>query len=141
MLTVATLSELPVLYFSNVLLKRWSIHNLMIMALFFFAIRALAYSFISLPWMALPIQFLHGLTFSLMWVAGISYANQIAPQGMSAAAQGLFSGVMLGIGSAAGSLLGGFLFDAVGAIWMFRVMAGIAALAIGILWRTKKLYE
>lgn len=141
MLTAATLSELPVLYFSSVLLKRWSMLNLMIMALFFFAIRALAYSFISLPWTALPIQFLHGFTFSLMWVAGISYANQIAPQGMSAAAQGVFSGVMLGVGSATGSLLGGFLFDAVGADWMFRVMAGIAVLAIGILWRTRKLYE
>lgn len=140
-LTVATLSELPVLYFSSVFLKRWGMLNLMIVALFFFAIRALAYSFISLPWMALPIQLLHGLTFSLMWVAGIAYADRIAPQGMSATAQGLFSGVMLGVGSAAGSLLGGFLFDAVGAIWMFRVMAVIAALAIGILWSTKQFYE
>jgi len=140
-LTVATLSELPVLYFSSVFLKRWGMLNLMIVALFFFAIRASAYSFISLPWMALPIQLLHGLTFSLMWVAGIAYADRIAPQGMSATAQGLFSGVMLGVGSAAGSLLGGFLFDAVGAIWMFRVMAVIAALAIGILWSTKQFYE
>ncbi len=140
-LTVATLSELPVLYFSSVFLKRWGMLNLMIVALFFFAIRASAYSFISLPWMALPIQLLHGLTFSLMWVAGIAYADRIAPQGMSATAQGLFSGVMLGVGSVAGSLLGGFLFDAVGAIWMFRVMAVIAALAIGILWSTKQFYE
>lgn len=140
-LTVATLSELPVLYFSSVFLKRWGMLNLMIVALFFFAIRASAYSFISMPWMALPIQLLHGLTFSLMWVAGISYADRIAPQGMSATAQGLFSGVTLGVGSAAGSLLGGFLFDAVGAIWMFRVMAGIAALTIGILWSTKQFYE
>ncbi|HET7142701.1 MAG TPA: major facilitator superfamily domain-containing protein 6 [Anaerolineales bacterium] len=140
-LTVATLSELPVLYFSSILLRRWGMFNLMIVALFFFAIRALAYSFISLPWMALPIQLLHGLTFSLMWAAGISYADRIAPPGMSATAQGLFSGVMLGVGSATGSLLGGFLFDVVGAIWMFRVVAGIAVLAIGILWSINKSFE
>jgi MFS transporter, PPP family, 3-phenylpropionic acid transporter len=140
MLSVATLSELPVLYFSGTFLKRWGMLSLMTVSLFFFAIRALSYSFISLPWMALPIQLLHGLTFSLMWAAGISYADAIAPQGMSATAQGLFSGILLGIGSGVGSLLGGFLFDAVGAAWMFRILAGIAILPICILWSTKRVY-
>jgi MFS transporter, PPP family, 3-phenylpropionic acid transporter len=132
-LTVATLSELPVLFFSNRLFGRWSEGQLMGAALLFFAIRALAYSLIAIPWLALPIQLLHGPTFSLMWIAGVSYADRIAPTGLEATAQGLFSGVMLGIGSAAGAFLGGVLYEHVGLVMMFRVAALISLAAMGFM--------
>lgn len=125
-LTVATLSELPVLFFSNRLLRRWNAQRLMGAALFFFALRALAYSFIVVPWLALFIQLLHGPTFSLMWIAGVSYADQIAPGGLEATAQGLFSGVLLGIGTAAGAFLGGWLYEQIGLVSMFRIAALIS---------------
>ena len=129
-LTVATLSELPILYFSNHLLRRWKAPRLMGAALFFFALRALAYSFILVPWLALFIQLLHGPTFSLMWVAGVSYADQIAPAGLEATAQGLFAGVMLGIGSATGAFLGGLLYEQIGLVSMFRLSALVALIGV-----------
>ena len=122
-LTAATLSELPVLYFSERLLRHWNVRQLMKVAMLFFAIRALAYSLLNTPWLALPIQLLHGPTFSLMWLSGVSFADEIAPAGLGATAQGLFSGVMLGIGSAAGAFLGGLLYDHIGIVNMFRVTA------------------
>ena len=122
-LTAATLSELPVLYFSERLLHHWNVRQLMKVAMLFFAIRALAYSLLNTPWLALPIQLLHGPTFSLMWLSGVSFADEIAPAGLGATAQGLFSGVMLGIGSAAGAFLGGLLYDHIGIVNMFRVTA------------------
>lgn len=137
-LTVATLSELPVLFFSNRLLRRWNAQVLMGTALFFFVIRALAYSFILVPWLALPIQLLHGPTFSLMWIAGVSYADQIAPTGLEATAQGLFSGVFLGIGTAAGAFLGGWLYEQVGLVSMFRIAALTSLIGVGILFLVKK---
>ena len=140
-LTVATLSELPILFFSNRLLSRWSERQLMGAALLFFAIRALAYSFIAVPWLALPIQLLHGPTFSLMWVAGVSYADRIAPTGLEATAQGLFSGVMLGVGSAAGAFLGGFLYEHVGLVMMFRLASVIALAGMGFVYLARKTQE
>ncbi len=137
-LTVATLSELPVLFFSDRLLRRWNAQRLMSAALLFYAIRALAYSTIVVPWLALLIQLLHGPTFSLMWVAGISYADKIAPAGLEATAQGLFSGVMLGIGSAAGAFLGGLLYEHVGLVSMFRLTALGPLLGIGFMLLMKK---
>lgn len=137
-LTVATLSELPVLFFSNRLLSRWKERQLLGAALLFFAMRALAYSFIIVPWLALPIQLLHGPTFSLMWIAGVSYADRIAPTGMEATAQGLFSGVMLGIGSAGGALLGGLLYEYFGLVTMFRLAALIALVGLGLIFLGKK---
>jgi PPP family 3-phenylpropionic acid transporter len=141
-LTAATLSELPVLYFSERLLRRWNVRQLMKVAMLFFAIRALAYSLIKTPWLALPIQLLHGPTFSLMWFSGVSFADEIAPAGLGATAQGLFSGVMLGIGSAAGAFLGGLLYDHIGLVNMFRVTAMGSLFALGlILLMEKKNYK
>ena len=101
--------------------------------MFFCAVRALAYSFIKVPWMAIPIQLLHGPTFSLMWFSGVSYADEIAPVGLGATVQGLFSGVMLGIGAAAGAFLGGLLYDHIGIINMFRVTAIGSLFALGFM--------
>jgi MFS transporter, PPP family, 3-phenylpropionic acid transporter len=129
-LTFATLSELPIMFFSSHLLRRWNAQQLMRVALLFYAVRALAYSFILTPWVALLIQLLHGPSFSLMWVAGISHADEIAPLGLEATAQGLFSGVMLGVGSAAGAFLGGLLYEHIGLVNMFRVTALIALLGM-----------
>lgn len=129
-LTFATLSELPIMFFSNHLLRRWNAQQLMRVALLFYAVRALAYSFILTPWVALLIQLLHGPSFSLMWVAGISHADEIAPLGLEATAQGLFSGVMLGVGSAVGAFLGGLLYEHIGLVNMFRVTALIALLGM-----------
>jgi PPP family 3-phenylpropionic acid transporter len=137
-LTVATLSELPVLFFSSRLLSRWKERQLIGAALLFFVMRALAYSFIIVPWLALPIQLLHGPTFSLMWIAGVSYADRIAPTGMEATAQGLFSGVMLGIGSAGGAFLGGLFYEYFGLVTMFRLAALIAFVGLGLVFLGKK---
>lgn len=137
-LTVATLSELPILFFSNRLLARWNEQQLIGAALLFFAVRALAYSFIGVPWLALLIQLLHGPTFSLMWIAGVAYADRLAPVGLEATAQGLFSGVMLGVGSAAGAFLGGLAYEHVGLVVMFRLSALISLVGMGFVLLVKK---
>jgi len=137
-LTIATVSEIPALYISSTLLKRWKHLTIMTIGLLFFAIRVLAYSFISNPWIAIWFQLLHGASFALMWAAGVSYAETIAPQGLNTTAQSLFSGTMLGIGMVIGSLLGGALYDSLGATWMYRIMAAIAAIGILILRSTRR---
>jgi len=134
-LTVATLSEMPVLFFSEHILKRWSARGLLIFALLISAMRSLAYSFINTSALVLVVQLLHGPSFSAMWVAGVSYANKIAPQGMGATAQGLFSGVQLGLAGTFGGLIGGVLYENLGAVMMFRWvgMIGLAAVLLFLL--------
>ncbi|WP_299029267.1 major facilitator superfamily domain-containing protein 6 [uncultured Thermanaerothrix sp.] len=136
-LTVATLSEVSILYVSSGLLKRWPPQWLMTVGLILFAVRALLYSFITQPWMAMLIQLMHGLTYALMWVAGVSYAGMMAPPGLNATAQGLFSSAIMGVGMVVGSLLGGFLLAHVGAIWMFRITSGVGLVGALILWSAR----
>ncbi|PKO19054.1 MAG: hypothetical protein CVU39_00450 [Chloroflexi bacterium HGW-Chloroflexi-10] len=137
-LTIATLSELPILFFSSRLLLRWNAQQLMGAALLFVVIRTLAYSFVVDPWLVLLIQLLHGPTFALMWVAGVSYVNKIAPTGLEATAQGLFSGVMLGVGSAIGAFLGGFLYEHIGIVGMFRVASLVALIGVCFMFLVEK---
>jgi PPP family 3-phenylpropionic acid transporter len=129
-LTFGTISELPIFFYSNRLLRRWGARGLLLIALFAYAVRALAYTVVSDPWMFLVVQLLHGLTFSAMWVAGVSFADSMAPEGLGTTAQAVFSGVLLGLGGIAGALIGGFLYDELGAVAMFRWAAAFALLGL-----------
>ena len=119
-LGVATLSELPVFFFSDRLLSRFGGPGLLALALIGSGGRALAYSVIQTPWLVLPVQLLHGLTFSTLWVGGVARARQLAPVGMGATAQGLFGSLLFGLGAALGGLAGGWLYQGLGAAGMFR---------------------
>ena len=129
-LTAATLSEIPMFFYSDRLLRRWGARGLFLFSLGAYAVRSLLYSIVTVAWPILIIQLLHGATFSTMWVAAVSYASEIAPPGLGATAQGLVSTVMFGIGSAAGALAGGVLYQDFGGAWMFRIMAAIAFLGL-----------
>ena len=129
-LTVATVSELPVFWFSGPLLRRYAAPTLLAAALFTFALRLLLYAFLLEPLLLVTVQLLHGPTFSLLWVAGVAYADALAPTGLGATAQGLFTATVLGLGGAVGALVGGVLYDAVGAAGMFQWTA-VGTLAVG----------
>jgi predicted MFS family arabinose efflux permease len=126
-LSVATLSEIPVWFYSDRLLARWGTRGVLGLALLSTAVQAFAYSLMRDPWLVLPVQLLHGPAFSAMWAAGVAYASDIAPEGMGATAQGVFAGVGMGLRSALGAFIGGLLYDLWGPVAMFR-WGGVAAL-------------
>jgi PPP family 3-phenylpropionic acid transporter len=134
-LIVATVSELPVFFFSGRLIKRGGARSLLVLSLFAYVLRGLAVSFLAVPWQVLPIQLLHGLTFSITWVAGVTYAREIAPPGMGATAQSLFSGAFFGLGGSVGALIGGILYQEAGSAALFRWMALLVfCIAVFFLW-------
>jgi predicted MFS family arabinose efflux permease len=130
-LTVTTIGEMPLWFFSDRLLNRWGSWGLLIVSLTACAVQAFTFSFVRIPWLALPIQLIQGLAFSAMWTAGVSYAAQIAPEGTKATAQGVLAAVAMGLRSAVGAFVGGILYDSLGAASMFRV-GGVCAL-VGLL--------
>jgi PPP family 3-phenylpropionic acid transporter len=129
-LMFATISELPVLYFSDRLLNRFGATGMIIFSMSLLVLRLLAYSFIRIPLLLLLIQLLHGPTYSVVWVSGVSYAANNAPQGMGATAQGLFSGVLLGLSAAMGAFIGGFLYENFGPVAMFRLIGFFVLMGI-----------
>lgn len=130
-LLVATVSEVPIFFFGDRLLQRWGARGLLLFALGANGLRMFGYALMPAAWFVLPIHLLHGLTFSAMWMAGVSYANRAAPPGMGATAQGLLSGISMGLAGAAGALLGGVLYERVGPAAMFG-WSGVVVL-VGLL--------
>lgn len=118
-LLVATMSEVPIFFFGDRLLKRWGARGLLLVALSANVVRMFSYALMPAAWLVLPIHLLHGLTFSAMWMASVSYANRAAPPGMGATAQGLLSGISMSLAGATGALLGGLFYETVGPAAMF----------------------
>lgn len=118
-LSCATVSELVVFLVADRMLRRWPLRRLLVVAMLVLAARLLAYAAASAAWQVLLIQLLHGPTFALMWVAGVTGTSRLAPVGLGATAQGLFAGVNFGLGGAAGGLVGGVLYQAFGGTGLY----------------------
>jgi MFS transporter, PPP family, 3-phenylpropionic acid transporter len=118
-MVIATLSEIPVLFFSNRLIKRFKAYGLLVIGLAVTGLRLLLFAAVDLPIGIVFVQLLQGLTFPIIWVAGVTYANEHAPVGMNATAQGVFGSVLMGFGAATGNFFGGLLIDAYGSRFMY----------------------
>ena len=126
--SIATVTEVFIFFFGNRLVKRFGSYGLLLLALVMFGIRSLLYGVVNTPLMVLIIQVFGGTIFPMMWVAGVSYADEHSPVGLKSSAQGLFGAMMFGVGSAVAGFVGGLLLESIGGRGMFVVL-GIVILA------------
>jgi PPP family 3-phenylpropionic acid transporter len=119
---ISTVFELPVMFFSNLLLRKLSTRGVLILAIGLTGLRCVLYAFARSPWVVIAIQGLHGFTFPALWIAAATYASENAPEGLSATAQGLLGSFLLGFGASTGGLLGGVLLDRFGVEGMFGIV-------------------
>lgn len=139
-LGLATLSELPVLFLAERLLKRLKPHGLMVFGMLVIALRLLLYAAVSTPAGVLIFQIVNGPTFATVWVASVSYADASAPPGLKATSQGLFAAVIFGFGAAIGGLLGGLLLQAIGGRGMYLVIGLLVLVCLGgFIWVERRL--
>jgi PPP family 3-phenylpropionic acid transporter len=120
-LTLGVISEIPVLFYGDRLLRLLKPYGLLLVAMTLTGIRLLLFAAAATPGVALAIQLMNGLSFPAVWIAGVAYANENAPAGGHAFAQGLFGATVLGLGMAAGGLVGGPLLEALGGRGLYLV--------------------
>jgi PPP family 3-phenylpropionic acid transporter len=128
--SISTLTEIVMYFFAERILRRVKGRGLILIALSVYIVRLLLYSFIPSPTLILVIQLLHGFTGPAIWAAGVSYVAEVAPPGLGTTAQGLFQGILNGLGSATGAYLGGALLQAYSPAVMFQVFALILFVAL-----------
>lgn len=95
---VTTMAEIPVLFMSGKIIKWIGYEGVVYATLAAYALRYLGYGLISKPWLVLPIQALHGITFGLGWPGFTNFAITNAPKGMATTLQAIMLGMYIGVG-------------------------------------------
>lgn len=125
---IATVTEFPIFFFGNRLIKRFTSYRLFLLALVLMGVRSLLFAWVSAPFGIVILQALGGTIFPAMWLAGVAYADEHAPAGLKSTAQGLLGSVTYGFSSAIGGFIGGLLLESIGGRGLFLVF-GIIILA------------
>ena len=135
-LATATFSEIAIFFYGRAIQTRWSTYWLLIGSIFFYGLR-----FILLGWvMTVPLawgtQLLHGLSFGMGWLALVNSADKFASSRLKTTAQSVM-GVVLNIGGALGSLIGGYTYQKIGIGNTFYFAGGLmlVGLLMFALWR------
>jgi PPP family 3-phenylpropionic acid transporter len=137
---IATMTEVPIFFFGDRLVKRITPYQLFIVALVLLGIRSIAYAMISTPIWIYIVQAFGGMLFPAMWLGGVSYMDQNAPAGLKSTAQGLLGAMTYGFGAAVCGFIGGPLLESVGGGKMFMafgvLILGGLILIEGVKWLT-----
>ena len=129
-LTIGTIAEVPVLFFVSRFLQRFRAYAVVVFSMAMTGLRLLLLAVAPTPAFVLLVQLLNGFNYPLLTVAGVTYADEQAPKGFRATAQGLFNAAVGGIGAAVGGFAGGILFESMGAKGMYLVLSVFVAVVL-----------
>lgn len=129
------LCELPFFYFSAKIIQRLGFKGTLLLTIGATIIRLFLYSFIKNPFLAIPIELLHGLSWSLFWVVCVEYTNALVPENWRATGQSLLYAAYFGVGTIMGNFLVGSFQDSKYTISKIFAISGILVLiAFVIAW-------
>lgn len=126
------LCELPFFYFSARIILKFGLRTTLLITIMATSLRLLLYSLVKDPKLALAIELLHGISWSLFWVACVEYVNLLVVKDWRATGQSLLYAAYYGVGAIIGNLWTGYLYDTelkIGEVFLLN--AGIV-LGVGV---------
>lgn len=115
--TVMCTFEIPVFrwfhYFAGGDSPRLGLRTILVCCHAIFALRCLLYAALppNCPWLVLPVEPLHGLTFAAMWNAAVMYGRSLAAPGQEATMQAFVAGLYYQLADGLGSIAWGPLSE------------------------------
>ena len=97
------LCELPLFYFSARIILRLGLKTTLVVTVLATVIRMLLYSAVKNPYAAIPVELLHGFSWSLFWVVCVEYVNKLVDEHWRATGQSLLYAAYFGAGAVAGN--------------------------------------
>jgi PPP family 3-phenylpropionic acid transporter len=117
-------------------LPRYGARRLMLLTTVLTALRWLLIAwFVDNPWVMVVAQTLHAASFGLYHAVSIHLIHRLFRGRHQGRGQALYSSLSFGAGGAVGSFGAGYLWEGVGAGWMYIAAAVTAILAGAIAWR------
>ena len=120
---VSAVSEVPILFISSILVRKFKPQLLIFTGMFMFAIRLFIYSIASGPELIIFSQALNGLSFGLFLAGSIYYIDYLAPEELKATAQTVATGLYYGLSGVIGNVLTGNMITVFGIFSVYRVGA------------------
>lgn len=102
-LSLQGLCELPLFYFSAQIIRRFGMKTTLLITIFVTTGRMILYSAVNNPYAALPIELLHGVSWSLFWAVCVEFINSLVPEERRATGQSLLYAAYYGVGTIAGN--------------------------------------
>lgn len=124
-LVASAFSEIPTQYISTHLIRCFGHHWVIFVSLFCYGGRFLYFSYFKNPWLIIPIELLHGLSYTTVHMACSSYAATVAFQGTEKTLKIIFSTVYHGLGMGIGGVAVALLYQIYGPVIIFRCAAGV----------------
>jgi PPP family 3-phenylpropionic acid transporter len=126
---MGTAFEIVLMAFGGWLLSRFPAPRLLTAGLIGMMLRWILLSLV--PWLVVIIctQFLHALSFAVVWIAALEHIRRRAPPAVLATAQGAFAGVSA-LGSGLSMLAWGQLYETLRGTGVFAAAAIVALLAV-----------
>ncbi len=137
---IATIPELLIFFFGNLLVKRFTSYGLFMLALVLIGVRALLFGLANSVFLAITVQGFGGAIFPAMWLAGVAYADENAPAELKSTAQGLFGAMTFGFGSAFSGFVGGVLLESIGGRGMFFVFGIVILVGLVLIEGLKRVF-
>ncbi len=129
------LCELPIFYFSARIIFKLGLKTTLLITILATAIRMVLYSIIKTPVATLPVELLHGFSWSLFWVVCVEYVNKLVDERWLATGQSLLYAAYFGAGAIAGNYWAEyFLSSGMRLSGIFLLNAGIIVITAVVVW-------
>ena len=105
--------EIPFFFFASRIINRFGIHNTLVFTLLVSGLRCFLYGIANTPQMAIGVEILQGISWSLLWACCVEYTNELVPSHWRATGQSLMWAIFLGAGTIVGNIWTGFLYESI----------------------------
>ncbi|WP_430788472.1 MFS transporter [Virgibacillus flavescens] len=119
---VGVASEAVVFAFAGKWFRKYHSLVFIIFAGAVYSLRWFVYASIEDPLYIIALQFLHGITFGVFYLASFQYISRLIPSLLQSTGHLVFFAVFFGVSGIIGSLLGGSLLDAFGGDVLYTVI-------------------
>jgi PPP family 3-phenylpropionic acid transporter len=132
---VGALTELPMMHWSEGIMRRLGGTGALILAYALFATAYLGLALLTAPLLLLGIALIRGFGFGLFSPTNVRLVAGWAPPGLSSTYQGLMNASLWGLAPLLAGLLGGVIYDTLGPTALFLTCAAaaiMAAIVVGV---------